>query len=37
VQLSAIQRMLRRLRPDTNNQHAEFQYPRKDKKTTCFS
>jgi putative transposase len=37
VQLSAIQRMLRRLRPDTNNQQAEFKYPRKDKETPCFS
>ena len=33
VQLSAIQRMLRRLKPDPNNQQAKFKYPRKDKKT----
>ena len=33
VQLSAIQRMLRRLKPDPNNQQAEFKYPRKDKES----
>jgi putative transposase len=29
IQVSAIQRMLRRLRPDTNNSQAEFKYPSK--------
>jgi putative transposase len=32
VQISAIQRMLRRLRPDLDNKQAEFKYPKKDKK-----
>jgi len=32
IQLSAIQRMLRRARPDANSQQAEFKYP---KKNTC--
>jgi putative transposase len=32
VQLSAIQRMLRRLKPDNNNHQPEFKYPKKDKK-----
>ena len=32
VQLSAIQRMVRRLRPDPNNRQAAFTYPREDKK-----
>jgi putative transposase len=31
VQLSAIQRMLRRLRPDGNNPQADFKYPKKAK------
>jgi putative transposase len=31
VQLSAIQRMVRRLRPDTHNRQAAFTYPKKDK------
>lgn len=31
VQLSAVQRMLRRLRPDPNNRQAEFRYPKKAK------
>ena len=30
IQVSAIQRMLRRLRPDTNNTQAEFKYPKKE-------
>ncbi len=29
IQVSALQRMLRRLRPDANNRQAEFQYPSK--------
>jgi putative transposase len=29
IQISAIQRMLRRLRPDANNRQAEFKYPSK--------
>jgi putative transposase len=29
IQLSAIQRMLRRLKPDLNHQQAEFKYPKK--------
>jgi putative transposase len=29
IQLSAIQRMLRRARPDPNNQQPEFKYPKK--------
>lgn len=33
VQLSAIQRMMRRLRPDPNQQQAKFKYPKKVKKT----
>jgi putative transposase len=33
VQLSAIQRMLRRLRPDLNNPQAEFKYPKKVKES----
>jgi putative transposase len=32
IQVSAIQRMLRRLRPDAKNRHAEFKYPSKIKK-----
>jgi putative transposase len=32
VQLSAIQRMLRRLRPDLDHPQAEFKYPKKEKK-----
>ena len=32
IQVSAIQRMLRRLRPDANNVQAEFKYPSKLKK-----
>ena len=32
VQLSAIQRMLRRLRPDLDHRQAEFKYPKMDKK-----
>jgi putative transposase len=32
VQLSALQRMLRRLRPDTNNRQATFKYPNKNEK-----
>jgi putative transposase len=31
VQLSAIQRMVRRLKPDSNNRQAAFTYPKKDK------
>jgi putative transposase len=33
VQLSAIQRMLRRLKPDVDNKQAEFRYPKKVKDT----
>jgi putative transposase len=33
IQLSAMQRMLRRLKPDPNNLQAAFKYPKKDKKT----
>jgi len=33
VQVSAIQRMLRRLRPDPDNRQAVFKYPKNDKKT----
>jgi putative transposase len=33
IQVSAIQRMLRRLRPDANNRQAEFKYPSKLKKS----
>jgi len=33
IQLSALQRMLRRLKPDLNHQQAAFKYPKKDKKT----
>src|ERR1700682_5007127 len=33
IQVSAIQRMLRRLRPDANNRQAEFKYPSKTKKS----
>jgi putative transposase len=33
VQLSAIQRMLRRLKPDMDNKQAEFRYPKKVKET----
>jgi putative transposase len=29
IQISAIQRMLRRLKPDPNNRQAEFKYPKK--------
>jgi putative transposase len=32
IQLSAIQRMVRRLRPDPNNLQAKFKYPNKSKK-----
>jgi putative transposase len=32
IQVSAIQRMLRRLRPDAKNRQAEFKYPSKTKK-----
>jgi putative transposase len=32
IQLSAIQRMLRRLRPDRDHLQAEFKYPKKDNK-----
>jgi putative transposase len=32
IQVSAIQRMLRRLRPDARNRYAEFKYPSKLKK-----
>jgi putative transposase len=33
IQVSAIQRMLRRLRPDAKNRQAEFKYPSKIKKS----
>jgi putative transposase len=33
IQISALQRMVRRLKPDPNNRQAEFKYPKKDKKT----
>jgi putative transposase len=33
IQISAIQRMLRRLRPDANKRQAEFKYPSKTKKS----
>ena len=33
IQVSAIQRMLRRLRPDSKNRQAEFTYPSKSKKS----
>ncbi len=32
IQISAIQRMVRRLKPDPNNRQAEFKYPNKGKK-----
>jgi transposase len=32
IQISAIQRMLRRLKPNLNNPQAKFKYPKKDKK-----
>jgi putative transposase len=32
IQISAIQRMLRRARPNLNNPQAEFKYPKKEKK-----
>jgi putative transposase len=32
IQISAIQRMLRRAKPDLDNRQAEFKYPQKDKK-----
>jgi putative transposase len=32
IQLSALQRMLRRLKPDRDHQQAAFKYPKKDKK-----
>jgi putative transposase len=32
IQLSAVQRMLRRLKPDQDHQQAKFKYPKKDKK-----
>jgi putative transposase len=31
IQISAIQRMVRRLKPDPNNRQAEFKYPKKEK------
>lgn len=31
IQISALQRMVRRLKPDPNNRQAEFKYPKKDK------
>src|SRR5262249_53261258 len=34
VQLSAIQRMLRRLRPDLDHPQAEFKYPKNEKEVT---
>jgi putative transposase len=34
IQISAIQRMLRRLRPDAHKRQAEFKYPSKNKKGT---
>jgi putative transposase len=34
IQLSAIQRMIRRLKPDPENKHAEFKYPKKASKIT---
>jgi putative transposase len=33
IQISAVQRMVRRLKPDPNNTQAAFKYPKKDKKT----
>jgi putative transposase len=33
IQISAIQRMVRRLNPDANNLQAEFKYPKKDQQT----
>ena len=33
VRVSAIQRMLRRLKPDPNNRQPEFQYPKQEKKS----
>jgi putative transposase len=33
IQFSAIQRMLRRLKPDSNNLQAEFKYPKNVKET----
>jgi putative transposase len=33
VRISAIQRMLRRLKPDANNRQAEFQYPKQERKS----
>jgi len=33
IQVSAIQRMLRRLRPDSKNRQAEFKYPSRSKKS----
>jgi putative transposase len=33
VQISAIQRMLRRLRPDPDNPQTEFKYPKKPKES----
>jgi putative transposase len=33
IQISALQRMVRRLKPDPNNTQAAFKYPKKDKKT----
>jgi len=32
VRLSAISRMLRRLKPDPNNRQPEFKYPKKERK-----
>jgi putative transposase len=34
IQLSAIQRMLRRMKPDPNNRQAAFKYPKQDKQAT---
>ena len=33
IQLSAIQRMIRRLKPNLDNRQAEFKYPKDDKKS----
>lgn len=33
VQIAAISRLVRRLKPDPNNRQAEFKYPKKDRKT----
>ena len=34
VQIAAIQRMARRLRPDPDHKQPEFKYPKKNKKTS---